>query len=102
MQSMGASIASGAVAGICYWLSCYPIDVIKNRLQVCACVCVCVCAREVYWQQGGPLHGASRRVLSIEPVGRGRPVDFQRTACISPLIASPADPDPYVLTGAAS
>jgi len=28
-----ASIASGAFAGTCFWLSCYPIDVIKNRMQ---------------------------------------------------------------------
>lgn len=34
MQSMGASIAAGGLAGICYWISCYPMDVIKNRIQV--------------------------------------------------------------------
>jgi hypothetical protein len=30
--SMGASVLSGGLAGICYWLSCYPMDVIKARL----------------------------------------------------------------------
>jgi len=28
-----ASIAAGGCAGTSYWLSCYPIDVIKNRMQ---------------------------------------------------------------------
>lgn len=27
------SIISGGMAGCCYWLSCYPIDVIKNTIQ---------------------------------------------------------------------
>lgn len=34
LQSMAASIAAGGMAGICYWISCYPIDVMKNRIQV--------------------------------------------------------------------
>lgn len=33
VQSIGASVAAGSAAGVCYWLSCYPIDVIKNRIQ---------------------------------------------------------------------
>jgi len=28
-----ASIAAGACAGTSFWLSCYPIDVVKNRMQ---------------------------------------------------------------------
>lgn len=32
-QSIGASVLCGAAAGFSYWLSCYPLDVIKNRLQ---------------------------------------------------------------------
>lgn len=36
LQSMAASIAAGGLAGVCYWCSCYPLDVIKNRLQVCS------------------------------------------------------------------
>ena len=28
-----ASIGAGAFAGTCFWLSCYPIDVIKGRMQ---------------------------------------------------------------------
>jgi len=31
--SLGASVLAGGLAGSCYWLSCYPIDVIKNRIQ---------------------------------------------------------------------
>eukprot|EP00049_Salpingoeca_infusionum_P004686 m.82338 g.82338 ORF g.82338 m.82338 type:complete len:302 (+) comp12685_c0_seq3:225-1130(+) len=27
------SVCGGGLAGICYWLSCYPLDVIKNRMQ---------------------------------------------------------------------
>lgn len=30
---IGASLVAGGLSGICYWLSCYPIDVIKNRMQ---------------------------------------------------------------------
>eukprot|EP00048_Salpingoeca_helianthica_P021213 m.10997 g.10997 ORF g.10997 m.10997 type:complete len:302 (-) comp5714_c0_seq2:141-1046(-) len=32
-RTLPASIAAGGLTGVCYWLSCYPIDVIKNRLQ---------------------------------------------------------------------
>lgn len=32
-MSFFASVTSGAVAGTSFWLSCYPIDVIKNRMQ---------------------------------------------------------------------
>lgn len=28
-----ASLAGGSMAGVCYWLSCYPLDVIKARIQ---------------------------------------------------------------------
>jgi len=28
-----ASIAAGGFAGTCFWLSCYPIDVIKSKMQ---------------------------------------------------------------------
>lgn len=28
-----ASLLSGGMAGVCYWLSCYPLDVIKARIQ---------------------------------------------------------------------
>lgn len=31
--SPGASILAGGLTGFCYWLSCYPMDVIKNRIQ---------------------------------------------------------------------
>ncbi|KNC79025.1 hypothetical protein SARC_08566 [Sphaeroforma arctica JP610] len=27
------SILSGGLAGFCYWLSCYPMDVVKNRIM---------------------------------------------------------------------
>ncbi len=33
LRTMPSSIAAGGLTGICYWLSCYPIDVIKNRIQ---------------------------------------------------------------------
>jgi solute carrier family 25 carnitine/acylcarnitine transporter 20/29 len=32
-RSLPAAVISGGSAGICYWLSCYPLDVIKNRMQ---------------------------------------------------------------------
>jgi len=28
-----AAIMAGGLSGCCYWLSCYPLDVIKNRIQ---------------------------------------------------------------------
>ena len=28
-----AAVAAGGSAGVCYWLSCYPIDVVKNRIM---------------------------------------------------------------------
>ena len=31
--SMFASVTSGGLAGVCYWCSCYPAVVIKNRMQ---------------------------------------------------------------------
>lgn len=30
---VSASLLAGGSAGFCYWLSCYPIDVIKNKIQ---------------------------------------------------------------------
>lgn len=27
-------LTSGAVGGICYWLACYPLDVVKSRVQL--------------------------------------------------------------------
>lgn len=32
--AMGASVTAGGLAGICYWLSCYPFDVVKNKMMV--------------------------------------------------------------------
>ena len=31
--TLGASVAAGGTAGVAYWLSCYPMDVIKNRIM---------------------------------------------------------------------
>lgn len=30
---VGAALLAGGSAGFCYWLSCYPIDVVKARMQ---------------------------------------------------------------------
>ena len=30
---VAASLVAGGSAGICYWLACYPIDVVKARIQ---------------------------------------------------------------------
>ena len=38
-----ASMAAGAGAGVAYWLSCYPVDLLKNRIQACVCAVTCVC-----------------------------------------------------------
>lgn len=27
-------LASGATGGVCYWLACYPLDVVKSRVQL--------------------------------------------------------------------
>jgi solute carrier family 25 carnitine/acylcarnitine transporter 20/29 len=29
-----ALLASGATGGVCYWLACYPLDVVKSRIQL--------------------------------------------------------------------
>jgi solute carrier family 25 (mitochondrial carnitine/acylcarnitine transporter), member 20/29 len=31
--SLGSAVLSGGGAGVFYWLSCYPMDVVKNRMQ---------------------------------------------------------------------
>ena len=28
-----AAVTAGGTAGCCYWLTCYPIDVVKNKLM---------------------------------------------------------------------
>ncbi|KAF8519511.1 mitochondrial carrier [Gautieria morchelliformis] len=30
-----ALLTSGSFGGICYWLACYPLDVVKSRVQLC-------------------------------------------------------------------
>ena len=57
--SMGYAVLAGGGAGICYWLSCYPMDVIKARLLGAPDVSppkyrgVVHCAREIYAKEGG-------------------------------------------------
>lgn len=34
MQRLIQAVSSGVCAGTCFWLVCYPIDVVKNRYQV--------------------------------------------------------------------
>jgi solute carrier family 25 carnitine/acylcarnitine transporter 20/29 len=29
-----ALLTSGATGGVCYWLACYPLDVVKSRIQL--------------------------------------------------------------------
>ncbi|ORY29103.1 putative mitochondrial ornithine transporter 1 [Naematelia encephala] len=29
-----ALLSSGAIGGVCYWLACYPLDVVKSRIQL--------------------------------------------------------------------
>ena len=29
-----ALLCSGATGGVCYWLACYPLDVVKSRIQL--------------------------------------------------------------------
>lgn len=29
-----ALLVSGATGGVCYWLACYPLDVVKSRIQL--------------------------------------------------------------------
>jgi solute carrier family 25 carnitine/acylcarnitine transporter 20/29 len=48
----------GACAGTSYWLSCYPIDVIKNRIQTqpidkpLKYTSFTQCARSIYYEEG--------------------------------------------------
>jgi solute carrier family 25 carnitine/acylcarnitine transporter 20/29 len=32
-KTMATSVLSGGLAGVCYWFSCYPMVVVKNRMQ---------------------------------------------------------------------
>ena len=56
--SMGATVLAGAGAGICYWLACYPMDVVKNKIQAAPDIWppkysgFMGAAREVYRNQG--------------------------------------------------
>lgn len=29
-------VTAGATGGICYWLACYPLDVVKSKVQLAA------------------------------------------------------------------
>ncbi len=31
---MGIYMSSGATGGIAYWLACYPLDVVKSKVQL--------------------------------------------------------------------
>ena len=30
---VSGNLLAGSMAGVAYWLSCYPLDVVKNRMQ---------------------------------------------------------------------
>lgn len=55
---VGAALLAGGSAGFCYWLSCYPIDVVKARMQAAPDVSPPVykgmthCFRTIYRQEG--------------------------------------------------
>lgn len=34
--SMLTYVTAGATGGICYWLACYPLDVVKSKVQLAA------------------------------------------------------------------
>lgn len=35
-MGLGTAVMAGSVTGVAYWLSCYPLDVLKNRMQAVA------------------------------------------------------------------
>jgi len=53
-----ATLAAGGVAGTCYWLSNYPFDVIKNKMQVSSDTKpplyrgMLECGRKIYAKEG--------------------------------------------------
>lgn len=50
---MWAALVAGGSAGFCYWLSCYPIDVVKNKIQASPDTKVTLC---LYVSPKIPLH----------------------------------------------
>lgn len=72
-----ASFLAGGSSGICYWLSCYPIDLVKNKMQA---------APDIYPPKFAGMRDAFRSVYRTEGI-RGFFVGF--TPCA--LRAFPAN-----------
>jgi len=72
---LSAAVVSGALAGVCYWLSCYPMDVIKNRIQAAPDTIppryagIAGAARDIYAEAGwrGFFRGFSPCILRAFP-----------------------------------
>jgi solute carrier family 25 carnitine/acylcarnitine transporter 20/29 len=77
-----ASFIAGGASGICFWLSCYPIDVVKNKIQA---------APDTWPAKYSGLTGAFRHILRTEGI-RGLFVGF--TPCA--LRAFPANAAAFV------
>lgn len=74
-RTLSAAVVSGALAGVCYWLSCYPMDVIKNRIQAAPDTIppryagIAGAARDIYAEAGwrGFFRGFSPCILRAFP-----------------------------------
>ena len=51
-------LTSGAIGGVCYWLACYPLDVIKSRVQLADGP-----PSKGGWLQGGYVVGELKSIL---------------------------------------
>jgi len=53
-----AVLTSGGIGGICYWLACYPLDVVKSRVQLAPFP-----PRRGGWLEGGYVGREFRAIL---------------------------------------
>jgi len=91
--SFGASVLSGGLAGICYWLSCYPMDVIKARILAAPDVRPPVykgivdCGRIIYRTEGfrGFFAGFTPCLLRAFPANAACFVAFEIVMSILPM-----------------
>eukprot|EP01089_Gocevia_fonbrunei_P015409 TRINITY_DN4505_c0_g4_i2.p1 TRINITY_DN4505_c0_g4~~TRINITY_DN4505_c0_g4_i2.p1 ORF type:complete len:184 (+),score=39.50 TRINITY_DN4505_c0_g4_i2:587-1138(+) len=83
--SLGASVVAGGCTGICYWLSCYPMDVIKNKIQAAPDVWppkyrgVAHVAKEIYAAEGlaGFFRGFTPCILRAVPANASCFIAFE-------------------------
>jgi len=90
--SFGANVLAGGLAGTCYWLSCYPLDVVKARILAAPDVAppkykgVIDAARTIYRKEGWRAFfaGFSPCVIRAFPANAACFVAFEQIMSILP------------------